>query len=174
MTEPTNESADLSQGWNENRDQARSGGQGGLRYVAPDRKTHRLNKLITGLARVGITVKGTHVLYVRGRSSGEWRTTPVDFFEFGGDRYLVAPRGVTQWVRNLRVAGEGKLRAGWRTISFTAAELPDDVKEPILRSYIKKWPLDIDEFFDGVHADAPAEDIVRIAPNHPVFRLTIS
>jgi deazaflavin-dependent oxidoreductase (nitroreductase family) len=150
-----------------------STGQNPTRYIAPDRKTFRMNKIMSGLAGIGITVKGTRVLSVRGRTSGEWRSTPVDFFTFEGERYLVAPRGITQWVRNLRVAGEGRIRAGWRTLSFTAEELPDDVKEPILRSYIKKWAIDIDEFFDGVNADAPSEDFARIAPNHPVFRLTV-
>lgn len=147
-------------------------GQNPARYIAPDRKTFRVNKIMAGLAGLGITLKGTRVLYVRGRKSGEWRSTPVDFFKFEGERYLVAPRGVTQWVRNLRVAGEGRIRAGWRTVAFTAEEMPDDVKEPILRSYIKKWAIDVDEFFDGVNADAPSEEIARIAPNHPVFRLT--
>ncbi len=59
-------------------------------------------------------------LAVRGRSSGEWRTVPVNVLELDGARYLVAPRGDTQWVRNLRAAGTGELRIKGRTEAFSA------------------------------------------------------
>jgi deazaflavin-dependent oxidoreductase (nitroreductase family) len=135
---------------------------------------HVFNPIVAGLTRVGVSLVGSRVLEVRGRKSGEWRRTPVNPLEFGGERYIVAPRGETQWVRNLRVSGEGRLRKGRRTEEFTATELADDddQKLALLRAYLKKWAWEVGAFFQGVGADAPDEDLRRIAPLHPVFRIS--
>jgi hypothetical protein len=98
----------------------------------------------------------------------------VNLLAYRGDRYLVAPRGVTQWVRNLRVAGEGTLRLGRRAEHFAATELPDAEKVPVLRAYLERWSLEVGAFFDGVGADAADADLRRIAPDHPVFRIDAS
>src|SRR6266700_3706907 len=110
------------------------------RYVKAH-STPLFNKAVAGLARMGIGVCGARVLAVRGRVSGEWRTTPVNPLTVGGERYLVAPRGHTQWVRNLRAAGGGELRIGKRVERFTATELPDERKPEVLRAYLKRWKL---------------------------------
>ena len=86
-------------------------------------------------------------------------------------RYLVAPRGVTQWVRNLRVAKTGELRVGRRTEKFQAVELGDDEKPPILRAYLRRWKAEVGVFFGGVDASASDEELRGIAPDHPVFRI---
>ena len=99
------------------------------------------NRLIAALTKLGISVAGSRVLEVRGRKSGEWRSTPVNLLTFEGDRYLVAPRGHTQWVRNLRASGRGRLALGHRLENFTAAELPDDEKPALLRAYLEKWKM---------------------------------
>jgi hypothetical protein len=88
-----------------------------------------------------------------------------------GAQYLVAPRGETQWVRNLRVAKTGELRLGRRVESFHAEELRDADKPPLLRAYLQKWAFEVKVFFDGVGADASDAELLRIAPNHPVFRI---
>lgn len=130
------------------------------------------NRFVAWLTRMGISVYGSRVLAVRGRSSGEWRTTPVNLLNLDGQQYLVAPRGTTQWVRNLRVAGEGELRVGRRAERFTAEEIPDEVKPPILRGYLRKWKWEVGQFFGGVGPDSSDEDLRRIAPDHPIFRIT--
>jgi len=127
--------------------------------------------VVAGLSRIGLGMAGARVLEVKGRKSGEWRQTPVNPLSFEGERYLVAPRGHTQWVRNLRVSGEGRL-AGRRTEGFTATELADEEKPALLRAYLKKWKWEVGAFFDGVGADAPESELQRIAPDHPVFRIT--
>ena len=129
------------------------------------------NRIVAALTRLGISVWGSRVLEVRGRTSGEWRRTPVNLLTLDGERYLVAPRGHTQWVRNLRVSGEGRLRVGPRSEPFTATELDDQEKVPVLRAYLKRWKAEVGVFFDGVGPDSPDEDLRRIAPRHPVFRL---
>ena len=91
---------------------------------------------------------------------------------FEGQRYLVAPRGHTQWVRNLRASGSGRLLVGRRAEEFSAVELPDSEKVPLLRAYLKKWKWEAGQFFGGVGPDAPEEELRRIAPDHPVFRIS--
>jgi deazaflavin-dependent oxidoreductase (nitroreductase family) len=130
------------------------------------------NRLVAGLTRGGIGLAGSNVLEVRGRKSGEWRGTPVNPLAFEGERYLVAARGETHWVRNMRASGGGRLRKGRRTEEFTATELADDEKLPVLREYLKKWAWEVGAFFQGVGADAPVEELRRIAPLHPIFRIS--
>lgn len=129
------------------------------------------NRVVAALTRVGISVVGSRVLEVRGRTSGEPRRTPVNLLSFEGQRYLVAPRGNTQWVRNLRASGEGRLLVGPRSEHFTATELSEDEKAPVLRAYLKRWKFEVGVFFDGVGPDSEEQDLRRIAPRHPVFRL---
>jgi deazaflavin-dependent oxidoreductase (nitroreductase family) len=132
---------------------------------------HVFNPIVAGLTRLGVSLVGSRVLEVRGRKSGEWRRTPVNPLEFEGARYIVAPRGETQWVRNLRASGEGRLRKGLRAEEFRAVELPDEEKVPLLRAYLRKWAWEVGAFFHGVGADASDEELRRIAPLHPVFRV---
>lgn len=136
--------------------------------------TNVFNRVVAGLTRRGISVYGSRVLEVRGRRSGQWRQTPVNLLHLDGVDYLVAPRGHTQWVKNLRASGEGRLRVGRRTQPFTAVELTDDEKPAVLRAYLKKWKFEVGVFFAGVGPDASDDELRRIAPDHPVFRLTVS
>jgi len=143
------------------------------RYVQPGWFTrHVFNPTVAVLTRMGLSVWGSRELRVRGRTSGEWRATPVNLLTHEGHRYLVAPRGETQWVRNLRVAGEGELRVGKRAEPFRATEVADDDKVPTLRAYLKRWKAEVGVFFDGVGADSSDGEIRRIAPDHPVFLLS--
>jgi deazaflavin-dependent oxidoreductase (nitroreductase family) len=142
------------------------------RYVVPGWFTRNVfNRLVARLTRLGISVYGSRVLEVRGRTTGQPRRVPVNLLTLTGARYLVAPRGHTQWVRNLRVAGEGRLLIGRRAERFSASEVPDAEKEPILRAYLQRWKWEVGVFFGGVDADAPSADLLRIAPDHPIFRI---
>lgn len=142
------------------------------RYVRPNWFTTNVaNRIISVLTRLGLSVYGSRVLAVRGRSSGEWRTTPVNLLSFRDERYLVAPRGVTQWVRNIRVSGEGELRVGRRRERIRVQELSDEEKPPVLRAYLRRWRMEVGTFFKGVGPDASDEELRRIAPDYPVFRI---
>jgi deazaflavin-dependent oxidoreductase (nitroreductase family) len=129
------------------------------------------NRFVAFLTRHGVSILGSRVLAVRGRTSGEWRTTPVNLLEFDGHRYLVSPRGNGQWVRNLRAAGTGELRLGSRTEAFRGRELSDDAKVPVLRAYLKRWKAEVGIFFGGVGPDSTDEQLRAIAPNHPAFEV---
>lgn len=142
-------------------------------YRAPDVLTRRvLNPLVRGLARLGISLRGAHLLEVRGRTTGEPRRTPVNPLPLEGREYLVAPRGETQWVRNLR-ADDGRLVLvlGRRRTARLALELPDTEKVPVLRAYLQRWSAETGALF-GIDAGAPDEELLAIAPRHPVFVLS--
>jgi deazaflavin-dependent oxidoreductase (nitroreductase family) len=132
------------------------------------------NRIVAALTSLGLSVLGSRVLEVRGRTSGEWRRTPVNLLTHEGQRYLVAPRGETQWVRNMRAAGGGELRVGRRTEPFTVTELADADKPAVLRAYLKRWKFEVGMFFQGVGPDAPDARLLEIAPGYPVFRVTPS
>lgn len=129
------------------------------------------NPAVVVLTRVGVSVWGSRVLRVRGRKSGEWHSTPVNLLTRDGKQYLVAPRGHTQWVRNIRVSGGGELLLGTRAQPFKAVEMADDQKVPILRDYLKRWQFEVGMFFGGVSAGSSDEELRRIASDHPVFRI---
>jgi deazaflavin-dependent oxidoreductase (nitroreductase family) len=144
------------------------------RYVMPTTAAGRLsgrlfNSAVAWLTRRGVSVWGSRVLYVRGRTSGQWRSTPVNLLGHEGRRYLVAPRGQTQWVRNLRAAGGGELRVGKKVERFTATELADADKPAILRAYLRRWKMEVGVFFNGVDADASHSKLLEVAPGYPVF-----
>jgi len=132
---------------------------------------HVFNKVVAAATRLGLSVLGSRLLRVRGRRTGEWRTIPVNLLIYAGGRYLVAPRGETQWVRNLRASGTGELVLGRRVEPFRAVELADGKKPEILRAYLRRWKPEVGIFFDGVSADSPDDELGRIAPRHPVFRI---
>lgn len=146
----------------------------GTHYQAPGWFTRNVfNRAVALATRLGLSVWGSRVLEVRGRRSGEWRSTPVNLLTVDGREFLVAPRGETQWVRNLRAAGgEGRLRLGRSVQDFTATELSDDEKPDVLRPYLRRWKAEVGAFFDGVDADSSDDELARIAPDHPVFTLS--
>jgi deazaflavin-dependent oxidoreductase (nitroreductase family) len=132
---------------------------------------HVFNRAVAGLTRLGISLAGSRTLEVAGRKTGEPRRTPVNPLTLDSRRYLVAPRGHTQWVRNLRAAGSGRLLVGRRAEAFRAVELADTDKPAVLRAYLTRWKWEVGTFFAGVGPDSSDADLARIAPDHPVFRI---
>ncbi len=124
------------------------------RYIAPTGFQKLVNRMV---GRLGLA----YVLAVRGRTSGQWRTTTVFVLEMDGTRYLVAPRGETQWVRNLRAAGEGELRRRGKLERFRAVELPEQDKPRLIEAYIARWRSIVGKEFEAMPDPA----------DHPVFRL---
>jgi deazaflavin-dependent oxidoreductase (nitroreductase family) len=141
------------------------------RYLKPGKSTNVFNNVVAKLTELGVSVWGSRVLTVVGRKTGEPRSTPVNLLAIDGVDHLVAARGETQWVRNLRVAGQGQLRVGRRTETFTYRELADDEKPAVLRAYLKRWKFEVGVFFDGVDAESSDEKLREIAPGYPVFEI---
>jgi deazaflavin-dependent oxidoreductase (nitroreductase family) len=134
--------------------------------------TRVFNPAIAFLTRRGLSVWGSRVLEVRGRTSGEPRRTPVNLLTLDDRHYLVSPRGEGQWVRNARAAG-GRLATivGRRREEWVAHEVEGADKIPVLRAYLARWKAEVGVFFDGVSADSTDEELAAIAPRHPVFAL---
>jgi deazaflavin-dependent oxidoreductase (nitroreductase family) len=144
-------------------------------YKRPDWFTqHVFNPIVAGLTRAGVSVLGSRVLRIRGRTTGEWRENPVNLLTLEGEDYLVAARGETQWVRNLRASGGGELRVGRRTQPFTAQELTENEKTAVLRAYLKRWRWEIGAFFAGVSAESTNTELRAEGRYHPVFRIRLS
>jgi deazaflavin-dependent oxidoreductase (nitroreductase family) len=129
------------------------------------------NKSVAGLTRMGVSVMGSRVLEVRGRTTGEVRHTPVNLLTLDGREYLVSPRGNSQWVRNVRAAGELDLLVGRRRRHYRATELGDDEKVPVLRAYLKRWKFEVGAFFGGVGPDSDDAALRAEGAKHPVFVL---
>ena len=133
---------------------------------------HIFNRGVSVLTKVGVGVLGARTLEVVGRTSGQPRRTPVNLLTIDGRRYLVAPRGETEWVRNVRAAhGHLVLILGRRRTEWVAVEVRDDAKSDILRQYLRRWKFEVGVFFEGVGPDSTDEQLAAIAPRHPVFEL---
>jgi deazaflavin-dependent oxidoreductase (nitroreductase family) len=143
------------------------------RYLAPGTFTKNVfNPFVRWLTRRGLSLAGSRELRIVGRRSGQVRTVVVNLLVLEGTRYLVSPRGHTEWVRNLRAAdGAGELRVGRKVESFRATELDDDAKVPVIRAYLDKWGWEVGQFFDGLSKTSSDGEIAAVAPDFPVFRL---
>jgi deazaflavin-dependent oxidoreductase (nitroreductase family) len=131
-----------------------------------------MNRVVVALTRRGLSVWGSRVLEVPGRRTGEPRRVPVNLLEMDGRLHLVSPRGHGDWVRNVRASGGAlDLVVGRRRTSHVATELDDADKPAVLRAYLRRWGFEVGAFFDGVDADAADDDLLAIAPRHPVFVL---
>jgi deazaflavin-dependent oxidoreductase (nitroreductase family) len=128
------------------------------RYLKPGWLVRRLaNPLLMRLRFVP-------TLHVRGRNTGQRHSVPVNVLELDSERYLVSPRGETDWVRNLRAAGGGELEYGRRrTQLFTAVEVPDEEKPRVIAAYLDWWGNQVRSQFEALPDPA----------DHPVFRIEI-
>ncbi|MEU8845113.1 nitroreductase/quinone reductase family protein [Streptomyces sp. NPDC048564] len=142
-------------------------------YVKGSPLNVRFNSVVGWLARHGFSIAGTAEMSVRGRKSGTMQRIPVNPHTYEGTQYLVSARGHSQWVRNMRAAGGGELRVGRKLRQFSAVEIPDEMKLPILRTYLEKWGWEVNQYFDGVTAKSSDEEIIAAAPDHPVFRIAV-
>lgn len=142
------------------------------RYLTPGRVTTGLvNPLVAWLTRHGLPLKGSAVLEVAGRVSGETRATPVNPLVSDATTYLVAPRGETQWVRNIRQAGGGALVRGRSRREIAVTELADAAKPAIIRAYLRAWAWEVGKFFPGLSAQSSDDEIAAVAAGFPVFRI---
>ena len=140
-------------------------------------KTYRLtsaqraaNAVFGTMTRLGIGAGYRRILTVRGRKTGQPRSTPVDVMDIAGHKWLVAPYGVSNWVRNVRAAGEVSLTRRQRTERYRAEEVAGVGAVPVLRTYIGKVRV-TRPYFDAA-AGSSEEELLAEVPRHPVFRLT--
>jgi deazaflavin-dependent oxidoreductase (nitroreductase family) len=128
------------------------------------------NLPVTLATKLGISLGGAWTLTVRGRSSGEWRSTPVNPLTIESRRYLVAPRGETHWARNLRASGEARLTLGRKETAIRANEVANADKLPILRAYLDRWGGVTHKHF-GLPRHPGDGEIASAAERTPVFEV---
>lgn len=142
-----------------------------IRSRGPGIRARALNAPIALLVgRLGLPLPGLWLLRVHGRRTGRLRSVPLLVLRAGGERYLVAPRGQTDWVRNLRAAGWGELIRGRTVERVGATEVEGDERARAIGAYLRRHGRLTHELF-GVERRPDADAIARIAPLHPVFRL---
>jgi deazaflavin-dependent oxidoreductase (nitroreductase family) len=128
-----------------------------------------LNTLVRPLARLGLTGPRTHVLTVPGRVSGKLWSTPVSIVRMGDERWLVAPYGERNWVKNARAAGWVDLQRGRTRERLVAQELEPSAAVPVLREYYRQGRV-TRPFFD-VSLESSDDEWLAAALHHPVFGL---
>jgi deazaflavin-dependent oxidoreductase (nitroreductase family) len=128
------------------------------------------NRVFGSLVGVGLGFSHNYLLQVRGRKSGRIYSTPVDLLELGGKRFLVAPRGRTQWVRNAEAAGEVTLKKGRTQRRFQLRPIPDANKPEILKAYLDNFKREVQRYFP-VPAGSPVQAFIELAPSYPAFEL---
>ncbi|MFI5059524.1 MAG: nitroreductase/quinone reductase family protein [Candidatus Acidiferrales bacterium] len=124
---------------------------------------------------LGLGLRHNYLLEVRGRKSGRVYSTPINLLVVGlswsgGERYLVAPRGRTQWVRNAEAAGEITLKKGSERRKFRLRPIPDSDKPEFLKLYLERFTPTVQRYFP-IKAGSPVEAFRDLAPNYPVFEL---
>jgi deazaflavin-dependent oxidoreductase (nitroreductase family) len=128
------------------------------------------NRALGVLIGIGLGPKDYYLLEVRGRKSGRLYATPVSIVDHAGRRYVVAPRGTTQWVRNARAVPSITLRAGSKSDQFKLHEIPAEERAPILKSYLARYSKYVQRYFQ-VRNGAPEAEFATVAGVYPVFEL---
>jgi deazaflavin-dependent oxidoreductase (nitroreductase family) len=139
-------------------------------FRAPTTLERAFNRVFGFLVGLGIGFSHSYLLEVRGRKSGKIYSTPINLLEFGGKRFLVAPRGRTQWVRNAEAAGEVTLKRGDAKLKFRLRAIPAVEKPEILKAYLDNFKREVQRYFP-VAAGSPVQAFALVAQNYPAFEL---
>jgi deazaflavin-dependent oxidoreductase (nitroreductase family) len=139
-------------------------------FRAPTSIERLFNRTFGFLVGIGLGFSYNYLLQVRGRKSGKLYSTPIDLLELNGKKFLVAPRGRAQWVRNAEVAGEIALKKGRDVRKFRLRPLAGAEKLNVLKTYLDRFGREVQTYFP-VPADSPVEQFEPIADNYPAFEL---
>jgi deazaflavin-dependent oxidoreductase (nitroreductase family) len=139
-------------------------------FQQPNAMDRILNRAFGLLVKLGLGLRHNYLLEVRGRKSGRVYSTPVNLLDFNGKRYLVAPRGYTQWVRNVIASQEATLVKGFRREKVQLRAINDEAKPEILKSYLDRFKLTVQRYFP-IPAGSPVEAFRPLASQYPVFEV---
>ncbi|MFB1298400.1 nitroreductase/quinone reductase family protein [Mycobacterium sp. pW049] len=141
------------------------------RYDRPGWGARVFNDAIRRLAEVGISIQGSTAVRVRGRTSGRLRGVVVNLLTVDGRRYLVSPRGDTQWARNARAAGWVEVGPRRRSRSHPIVEVSDEAKPDLFKPYLDRWYWQVKGHVGGLTPESSRDEMRRAAPSIPVFEL---
>jgi len=139
-------------------------------FRAPTTVEGIFNRVFGFIVGLGLGFSYNYLLQVRGRKSGKIYSTPIDLLELNGKKFLVAPRGVTQWVRNAEAAGEVTLKKGANRKRYGLRPLADAEKLEILKAYLDRFRKEVQVYFP-IPAGSPAEAFRELGPSYPAFEL---
>ena len=142
----------------------------GGKFLKPSRTERTFNRLFGWFVGLGFGMRHNYELQVRGRKSGKLYSTPVNLLEQGNRRFLVAPRGNTQWVRNARAAGVVTLKKGPDRKEFQIIEITDEGKNELLKAYLDRFKTTVQRYFP-IPAGSPPDAFDRVTGQYPVFEL---
>jgi F420H(2)-dependent quinone reductase len=145
-------------------------GEQQTRFNAPTSAERLINKLFGLIVGLGLGRPHNYLVQVRGRKTGRVYSTPVDVLDQNGKRYLVAPRGYTQWARNAIASGTISLKKGRQSEEFVLHLLPDDERPEILKFYLDRYKLTVQRYFP-VPAGSATEAFLPFTKDYPVFEL---
>jgi deazaflavin-dependent oxidoreductase (nitroreductase family) len=139
-------------------------------FRAPSAGERLFNRIFGWLVGLGLGFSYNYLLQVRGRKTGRIYSTPIDLLEIAGKRFLVAPRGRTQWVRNAEAAGEVTLKRGSSRLQFRLRPIPDHEKPEILKAYLDRFHREVQRYFP-IAAGSPPEAFRDLGESYPAFEL---
>ena len=142
-----------------------------VRYDPPNLAARGANEVIRWLAEAGVSIAGTAALRVRGRKTGKRRGVVINLLTVDGRRYVVSPRGNTQWARNVRAAGAVQMGPRWRTREIRVAEVADHDKPALLKRYLDRWYWQVKGHVGGLTPQSTDDELRTVAPSIPVFEL---
>ena len=140
-------------------------------FMRPSSGERLFNRLFGFLVRMGFGLSDNFTLEVRGRKTGKIYSTPVNVLEYNRKRYLVAPRGYTQWVRNVVANKSASLVKGTRREEVSLSAITDNEKPDILKAYLDRYRRTVQKYFP-IAAGSPAKEFEPLAEQYPVFEIT--
>jgi deazaflavin-dependent oxidoreductase (nitroreductase family) len=141
-------------------------------FLRPTFADRLVNGLFGFLVGLGVGLRHNYLLQVTGRRTGRLYSTPVNILDCDGRRFLVAPRGETQWVRNARSSGQLWLKKGRKRQAYRVREVADAEKPKLLKTYLDRFRTTVQRYFP-VPAGSPAESFSHLAWRYPIFELTV-
>jgi deazaflavin-dependent oxidoreductase (nitroreductase family) len=141
-------------------------------FRAPTAIEKLFNRVFGFLVGIGVGASHHYLLEVRGRKSGKLYSNPVDLLEMNGRKFLVAPRGRTQWVRNAEANGEVTLKKGGSRRQFHLRPLAGEEKLAVLKGYLDAFKSEVQRYFP-IQAGSPPEAFRDVEDSYPAFELLV-
>jgi deazaflavin-dependent oxidoreductase (nitroreductase family) len=147
--------------------------QSSIEFMRPSSLDRIVNRVFGFLVKIGFGLAHNFLLEVQGRKSGRVYATPVNVLTHENKRYLVAPRGDTQWVRNVVVSQKATLVRGAKKENVRMRAIADDAKPEILKAYVDRYRLTVQRYFP-IPAGSPLKDFEPLVGRYPVFEISSS
>jgi deazaflavin-dependent oxidoreductase (nitroreductase family) len=146
-------------------------GQSQSSFLQPTLFDRIINRAFGALVKLGLGLSHNFLLEVHGRKSGRIYSTPVNLLEYNGKKYLVAPRGDTQWVRNVIVSQRATLVKGRKRENIRLQLIAVEARSELLKAYLDHYKLTVQRYFP-IPASSPVEKFASLATRYPVFEIS--